>query len=73
MSEAKENIRSILIDKGENLTDGDLKKIDSLLKELESNGDLDFMELDSLKYYVDRVVGQISIEPNTKLSADGGT
>jgi hypothetical protein len=73
MSETKETILSILIDKGENLTDGDLKKIDSLLEELESNGDLDFMELDSLKYYVDRVVGQISIEPNTKLSADGRT
>jgi hypothetical protein len=73
MSKTKETILSILIDKGENLTDGDLKKIDSLLEELESNGDLDFMELDSLKYYVDRVVGQISIEPNTKLSADGRT
>lgn len=73
MSEAKETIRSILIDKGENLTDGDLKKIDSLLEELESNGDLDFTELDSLKYYVDRVVGQLSIEPDTKLSANGGT
>ena len=73
MSETKETILSILIDKGENLTDGDLKKIDSLLEELESNGDLDFMELDNLKYYVDRVVGQLSIEPDTKLSANGGT
>lgn len=73
MSETKETILSILIDKGENLTDGDLKKIDSLLEELESNGDLDFMELDNLKYYVDRVAGQLSIEPDTKLSANGGT
>ena len=72
MSELRADILNML-QKGENLTDSDVKKINVSFDELQNNRDLDFDELEQLEAFMHRVIGQVSIEPNSKLSADGST
>ena len=72
-SPIKDEIVSLLFGKGENLTDSDVQKIEELLDELEMSNDLDHEEVDELRSFVARVIGQVSVEPDSKLSADGST
>ena len=72
-SPIKDEIVSILFEKGENLTDNDVQRVDELFDELETSGDLWFTEIDELRSFADRVIGQVSIEPDSKLSQDGGS
>lgn len=72
MSELRADILNIL-QKGENLTDSDVKKINVSFDELQNNGDLDFDELELLEAFMHRVIGQVSVEPNSKLSPNGST
>ena len=59
--------------KGENLTDSDVQKTEELLDELEMSGDLEHEEVDELRAFAARVIGQVSVEPNSKLSPNGST
>lgn len=72
-SPIKDEIVSILFEKGENLTDNDVQKVDELLDELEMSNDLEHEEVDELREFTARVIGQVSIEPDSKLSQDGGS
>jgi len=72
MSELRADILNTL-QKGENLTDSDVKKINVSFDELQNNGDLDFDELEQLEAFMHRVIGQVSVEPDSKLSPDGST
>ena len=72
-SPIKDEIVSLIFGKGEDLTDSDVRKTEKLLDELEMSNDLDDEEVDELREFVARVIGQLSIEPNSKLSPDGST
>ena len=72
MSELRADILNTL-QKGENLTDSDVQKTEELLDELEMSGDLEHEEVDELRAFAARVIGQVSVEPNSKLSPNGST
>lgn len=72
-SPIKDEIVSLIFGKGEDLTDSDVRKTEKLLDELEMSNDLDDEEVDELREFVARVIGQVSIEPNSKLSPNGST
>jgi|SaaInlV_125m_DNA_1040241.scaffolds.fasta_scaffold54254_2 hypothetical protein len=72
-SPIKDEIVSLIFGKGEDLTDSDVRKTEKLLDELEMSNDLDDEEVDELREFVARVIGQVSVEPNSKLSPNGST
>jgi len=72
-SPIKDEIVSLIFGKGEDLTDSDVRKTEKLLDELEMSNDLDDEEVDELREFVARVIGQVSVAPNSKLSPNGST
>ena len=72
MSELRADILNTLF-KGDSLTEKDVEKINLSFDQLQKNGDLDFDELEELEAFIDRVIGQVSVETDSKLSADGST
>lgn len=72
MSELRADIINTLF-KGDSLTEKDVQKINLSFDQLQKNGDLDFDELEELEAFIDRVIGQVSVETDSKLSADGST
>ena len=73
MSEIKDKILDTLHSKGSNITDSDVLTVNRLLSDLEDSGDLDFDDFEDFKTYIDRLISQYSIEPDSKLSQDGGS
>lgn len=73
MSEIKDKILDTLHSKGSSITDSDVLTVNRLLSDLEDSGDLDFDDFEDFKTYIDRLISQYSIEPDSKLSQDGGS